>query len=221
MRTETITRNIYKFNELTEDAKENAINEFREQGVDVNYIYDEAYNTVKEFHKYFPTKEGNRSWLNTQFTCEDNILELTGERLRKYLINNFYSALYSRKYLGSIGKNKVINHRMSETHYYNMSKGAICNSSNFIYSNIQFNNDCTLTGVCYDYSLLRPIYDFINEGHIKDSFKYLNFEMLINDCFESLEKDIKKEVEYLSSEEAIIETIEANDYEFNEEGELI
>jgi predicted transcriptional regulator len=32
---------------------------------------------------------------------------------------------------------------------------------------------------------------------------------------------LQKEYEYLTSEEAIIETIEANEYEFTEKGEMI
>ena len=45
-------------------------------------------------------------------------------------------------------------------------------------------------------------------------------ELLKNSLCIKLYNDLQKEYEYLTSEEAIIESIEANDYEFTEEGEI-
>lgn len=46
----TIRTKVYQFNELTEKAKQQAINDYRNNGIDTDYIYDDAHNTVKEFN---------------------------------------------------------------------------------------------------------------------------------------------------------------------------
>jgi len=53
----------------------------------------------------------------------------------------------------------------------------------------------------------------------------IDYEDLDNEFHHSLKEEylsmLRQEYEYLTSKEAIIETIKANEYEFNEEGELI
>lgn len=217
---QTLQINVYKFNELNEEAQEKAIQDYRNKGIETEHIYDEAYNTVIKFNEVFETKEGGKSWLDCNTSnIRENVLNLKGLRLRTYILNNFYNSLYKPKYLGCIGDNKIIKHRMSKTHFYDTKKGARVSSSNFIYSNIQKENSCTLTGVFYDDDMLKPIYEFIENGHKKDDFNYLTFEMLLNECFESLEKSITNEIEFLHSDTSIIENIEINDYDFLENGE--
>lgn len=41
---------VYQFDELTEEAKQNAINKYSERQ-NFDYIYDEAYQTVKKAKK--------------------------------------------------------------------------------------------------------------------------------------------------------------------------
>jgi len=43
---------------------------------------------------------------------------------------------------------------------------------------------------------------------------------LLNDCFDELKKSIENEINYRNTDEAIIEEIEANDYEFTENGNI-
>lgn len=57
-------------------------------------------------------------------------------------------------------------------------------------------------------------YEFDNE---LDTLEY-NFQQSLSEDYLSM---LKKEYEYLTSEEAIIQTIKANDYEFTEEGKQI
>lgn len=216
----TIEIKLYKFNELSEEAKQNAIENFRNKGsVYTDYIYDEAYETVKEFHKVFGTNLGRHSWLDAGINFDDNILDLTGLRLRTWIINNFYSDLFRRKYLGwskaEIGKScNPRKHRMKKfsTDY----KGALSCS---YWSNTQKEKTCVLTGVCYDMDLLDPIYNFIAWNNPKNDVVQ-DIESLIDECFESLRTSIEKEVEYRNSNEAIAENLEDNDYDFTENGEL-
>jgi len=208
----TITTNIYKFNELSETAKQNAINNYRaNDSSSFDYIYDDAYNTVKAFHDHFGTKEGINSWLGVRTShLDDSLMELTGNRLRTYILNNFYNALYKPAYLGSIDK-ELKKHRMVKSfkNYKN-------EPYSFVYSNINLTNSCVLTGDCYDDSLLAPLYKFISNPEI-----HVNFEMLLNDCFESLERDIEAEIEYRTSDISIEEYLIDNSIEFTEGGELI
>ena len=69
--------------------------------------------------------------------------------------------------------------------------------------------------MCYDDDILSPIYEFLNKPSDR-----IDFETLLNDCIYSLCASVNAEIEYQSSEEAITETIEANDYDFTEDGKL-
>jgi hypothetical protein len=85
----TIEIKLYQFSELSESAKQKAIENYRNDNTneDYSYLYGEAHESVKAFHNVFGTNEGNRSWSTCRFDhIDDNILELTGLRLRKYLI---------------------------------------------------------------------------------------------------------------------------------------
>lgn len=208
----TVRIKIYKFNELTESAKSTVIEREREN-LDFDYIYAEAYNTVKEFNRIFNVKEGSRSWLNFSLShIDDDILSLSGLRLHKYLINNFWDGLYKRKFYNSFGDNKVIKHPCVKNNFYDVTKGARVSSSNFYYSRIQFENSCVLTGVCYDDDILKPIYDFLSRPDSRD------FAQLINECFQSLENSIENEKDYLQSDKNLIKQIEEADRDYTKDG---
>jgi len=73
--------------------------------------------------------------------------------------------------------------------------------------------------MCMDISVI--------EYHLSDSItqsEFTEFEEWITetlrDYAKELYRDLEKEYEYLSSEKVIIETIEANEYEFTEDGKL-
>jgi len=216
----TIRTKVYQFNELNEQAKQTAIENYRNShNDDMQFSYDEAYETVKKFNDVFNINEGRTSWLDYSINhIDDSILELSGLRLQKYIWNNFNKDLFKPKYLGCIGDNKVIKHRMSKTHYYDMKKGARVNSSNFIYSNIQKDNSCVLTGVCYDDDMLQPIYEYLDKKDFSNDTT--NFDSLIGDCFYAIEKSLENEQDYRNSDSYIIEQIEENSLEFLAGGQL-
>lgn len=206
----TIRTKVYKFNELTEDAKQKAIEKFRNNGIDTDFIYDEAEKTVKEFHKLFRTKADGRSWLDVYTGhIDDNIMNLKGLRLRTYILNKFGHGLYKGKYFSLWSKTEK-----SYKHYKNGYPVLKSRRSKVIVDNC-----CTLTGVCYDDSILQPIYDFIDNYKQKaDYYSYMDFETLMNDCFSELSKDIENEVEAMNEDGEIAETIQANEYEFTADG---
>lgn len=216
----TIELTLFKFSELSESAKETAIQEYANDCQhDIQFIYDDAHKTVTEFVELFGLKGGSRSWLdfNTN-NIDDYIVSLKGLRLRKYLINNYWDKLYQGKFRASIGDNKVIKHRNIKTNYYDMSKGALVSSSNFYYSTIFFECSCPLTGMCYDMDILDPILNIINNYNPK-IHENMDFEDIINECSSSIRKTLKDEEEYIQSEEYIKELLSDNSDEiFYEDG---
>ena len=136
----TIEINLYSFDELSDKAKENAMNKYYENE-DFYYIWEEAHETVKEFCDKTIIKTSNNSWLEPNFNnIDDDIINLKGVRLMKYFINNF-DFLYKPKYLKSYDEHKT--HRMIK------NKIAINtgNKYSLAYSNIQKETSCNLTGV--------------------------------------------------------------------------
>jgi len=222
MRQETVTHNIYKYDELSEQAKEKA-REWYRQG-DLYHWHDFNMETLKQFECIFPIYNSNCSYggyrppfidysidihYNNYYDSEDEILELSGVRLYKYIVNNYWYDLFkpATRFLKTIGSN---NNRERK-------------------SKINFNNDCVLTGYCIDMSILGPIYDFLkgpygkdHEGNLifdKPRYWYnVTFQDLMEDCMEEFIQDCNNDWEYSDSEEYISENMASNDYEFDEYG---
>jgi hypothetical protein len=207
----TIEVKLFLFSELSEEAKQTAISNCLEY-VDNTYNYDEAHQTVKAFEAIFPTdSRGNRGWLECNVRIDDDIENLEGERLRKYIYNNFGSSLYTPKYIRHLKNNKeVVKHRRIKS-----TKHKNGNVSNCYYSAIQVDNSCVLTGVCWDINMLKPLYKFLD----RKGYEGYNFSELLKVCYENLETSLRSEDDYLTSEEGITEMIECNEYEFTEDGE--
>jgi len=170
----TIETPIYNHSDLLLPENKDVLNNvLKNWDEDYFYIWNEAHESVKGFHKFFNfSSEGNRSWLDFTLETYEDVEEMKGELLKEYLTDNF-----------------------------------------------DFSKDCPFTGVCYDETLLTPFRSFLLGT-------YKNFETtclrdLLNDAFNSLEKCINDEIDYRNSEEAILESIESNNYEFYEDGKLI
>ena len=208
----TIEINLYSFNELSDKAKEKAMNKYYENE-DFYYIWDDAHKTVKEFCDKTIIKTYQNSWLDPYFNhIDDSILNLTGIRLLKYFINNF-DFLFKRKYLKCFDGHK--NHKMI-TNKTVQSKGK-SNGKKYCFatSNIQKETSCNLTGVYYDDDFLEPIYNFIKNP--KDN---KNFEDIICECFYSLKNSIESEIEAKQTIEGFSELCEMNGYCFTEDGTM-
>lgn len=213
----TVRTKIYKFEELTKEAQQKAIESYRNNGLSFDFIYSDAELTVNAFCNAFKVKSGSHSWLdcNTSY-IDDDILNLSGLRLRKYILNNFGYILFKPKYLKSGGMNDDFKpfHPMRKQTTINTgpNKGKILVS---YYSNIfKVAQNCNLTGMCYDDDMMQPIYDFLNLR----SFDSTNFEDLLNSCFDAMRKTLKDEEDYMYTDEYIIEEINSNDYEFTKDG---
>lgn len=209
----TIRTKVYKFEELSEEAKSVAIERERKD-LCTDFIYDEAYETVKAFNNVFGLSEGCNSWLDCNTSnIEDSILELKGFRLQKYLWNNYGSDLFKGKWIGSLKSNEIFKHKRIQSE--KLSNGNVYNP---YYSGVTKETNCVLTGVYYDDEILQPIYEFLLKRDFSNCT--ITFYNLLNDCFEAIEKAIKNEIEHRESDEAITEDLEQNGYEFTENGNI-
>jgi hypothetical protein len=217
MRTEVITREIFTFEELSEEAQQKAIENYRnEMPVDTSHYWNEAHESVKGFHQMFGSEEGRKSWLDIRTDgIEDNALELSGQRLRTYLLNNYEGAFFGRKYRRH-SKDDYISTEKPKAHRLvtKISRDYKGKWYRVFHSNFLVESCCPFTGVCYDEDLLQPFKEFIKNPDGR------TFEDLLTEAVESLRKSLENEDEYRNSDEAITEDIEANGHEFLEDGEL-
>lgn len=91
MRQETV--DIYKFNELSDDAKQNALDWYKGAGFEYHWV-DEWQESLKDFSSYFGLKVSG--WeistyrgYSFSFTSPDDLEDMAGVRLWKYLQANF------------------------------------------------------------------------------------------------------------------------------------
>ena len=209
-----IESKVYQFDELTDGAKQKAIEKYRDSNNEFDWLVSEANNSFEKFADLFNIdwrqidyNEPYRNEYSLKF--DEDVLNLSGLRLAKYIWNNYESFLFKGKYY-SVTSDKKVNHKRVKS--TNLKNGKIFNA---YYSAIQKENSCVLTGVCYDDDLLQPIYDFLKKP--KDN---VDLETLLNDCINSLCHSVSSEIEWRQEDEQIIEEIEANEYEFNEDGSL-
>ena len=201
MRTITTVKNIYKFEELLDNAKAHALERLRNT-VETWTTDDEVKATRKAFK--------NLIWGATP--KED----ITGLRLRTYIINTFWDAIYTPKYyFVRFEKSHPIKHDRIKTNYSKHYKHYWFS----YYSGCQVECSCPLTGVAWDVDVLKPMLDLIEyKAENRKTLDVLDWDTLIKDCYASLDKAREDQVEYLMSDEALMEDIQNGDYEFYEDG---
>lgn len=205
MRTETIIRHIYTFDELSEKAKETARQWIRDTNNEADYFWaDEALESIKKGLAAFSCDLKNYSidWMNanrSDFTIRyhENSEELTGLRLRTWLLNNSLNDTFAeRKHYG----NYFFPEGSKKGRYQRYSRILRVESS------------CPFTGVCYDDTFLDPIRKFIQAPDNSDLS-----DLMQSACI-AVNRDIESEIDCQNTDEAIDETIRANGYEFHENG---
>jgi hypothetical protein len=215
----TIQINTYKFSELSEEAKQNAIEEYRSNNTEYFWACENR-QSLEKFADIFPitvkdwSYGGRGEGVYFKFNTDDNIEELSGQRLALYLWNNYKNDIYSKKYHYVKSHNKINHKRVKSELIKKGSNAGLYHNSYYSAIFIETYN-CPLTGYCIDNSLLDEIWKFIDKPDSR------NFRDLLEDCFNEWVKDCNADVDYQNSDECITETIEANDYDFDEEGNLI
>jgi hypothetical protein len=187
MRVETISKNLFTFDELSETAKDNAINNL----CDVNVVhewwkslYEDAETVcikITEFdldrNRYCKTEIQN-----CHLTAE-LILKNHGEECETYKTAKTFLDEYLPLHT-KIEKAEDIDSRYSD-HYYTPVYKKLCEAITSWNSELEGIEEDFKQSITEDYSIV-----------------------------------LQKEYEYLTSEEAIKETILANEYEFTENGKI-
>ena len=199
MRTETKVVTYYTIHELSEKAREKALENWNSHD-DYHWYRDNA-NSLKWFEERFNLDIDDyhyasfgRTYIKFKSRLDGILYDegavLEGQRLANWLMYHHFDDLYEGKW-----------------YYKNYPKKR--------QSKVMFQERCP-TGYCMDYSLLQPIRDFI-----KSSNKYWTYDDLMRDCLESWLDDCQSDWEYSQSMEHFIEMCDANDYEFDEHGEMV
>lgn len=213
MRTECKT--IFKINELSDDAKEKALQKWCEKH---EFFWgDEVVDSLTKGVELFGFKlkdycvdytNSNRSYVSESFRgdYEDEIFELTGKRLYSYLVGMTSGFIKPIVYsLHANGKKK------SSAWAYKYDGCIKKRFSKIIKTNTI--DDCPLTGVCYDYSFLEPVIKFLKEPNNSTTFKDI-FDDCVHQLFVGAEEDYESEL----TMEYFVDHAEANEYEFYEDG---
>ena len=181
--------NVYSLNELDEWAKNRAHEKY------LNHLYidtSEFTDTIEAFEKVFPIKRVG-DFFNPAY--EDKVGELEGARLMSYIWNNYKTALFKGKYY-QVKNNEKVTHRRV--------KAKQCRNGwfNAYYSAITLENSCTLTGVCYDNTMLQPVYDAL-EGKFNGTF-----DDMLRACYTEIDAAWEQECDYRQSYAAFEEECE-------------
>lgn len=194
---ETRTYNVYTYEEASNELKEIIIDKFRESEYDRGFNWSREY--IESLEAFCASTEiklidyqlgcsasfSGIKWRYESYKWDFDVDNISGLRLRTWLINNWVNKWEKGK-------------------YYHKSW----------YSKIQTVIDCPFTGFHADYSLIEPILNFIKKPE-----KHITLRYIINECFDNFANAYCADEEYQYSDEAIINTIIANKYMFNENGE--
>jgi len=209
---ETKSYNVYKYSELSDDAKESAIEQFR---TDMDYPWNtENVATLDAFCDIFGitcndwSYGGCNSYINANtmpgFDYSE-VEEFTGIRLLKYIYNNYYSDLVSAKQYWATFKEGKIEH-----------KNCVGTNSKHRKSKISVDKyPCVFTGYCMDNEITGPIFDFLD-----NPCDNTTIEDLLQNCLESWVSACNSDYEACFEEDYIVDMIEANDYDFTAEGKI-
>lgn len=191
----TIETKVYNFEELSKEAQQKAIEKYSYINVEYFDWYESTIEVFKEQTKDFEVDKVYFSGFYSQgdgamFEYSDISKELFAEAVNSLKLPNYKkSAMIKGGYFSGSG---------SHSGHYSHEK--CC------YHNLNFEaNDCehdNINDLFYTYH--RELEDYITE----------KYESIARQLYRELES----ENDYLTSEEAIKETLIANEYEFTEEG---
>jgi hypothetical protein len=214
-------RKLYRFSELSAEAQEKALQEY-ETG---EFAWsDEWRNTLEKFAEIFNVKIKDFSvnpWGNSYINMEcnaNNSEELKGIRLYKYIMTSsfIFDILFPRKFI-------TLKKYEKDTDLYKMPFYKDHTFTNYkgekfvsLHSKTIRSSDAHLTGYSGDYSICKPIYEFL-----KNPKASISYSDLMQECAESWRIDWEKDMEWQESDEYKKEEIEANEVEFLENGERV
>ena len=201
MRTETIK--IYKYHELSDDAKRRAW----ENGPDFSGDYSDEYRaTLEAFERVFDVSvyrwEVNDYSHDYSYIAAGRAVEAPeGDplRLARFVWNNYADDISRPRYYSTRGA-------WIDGKFHYKSR----------HSRVTFEMDnCPLTGNWIDNEILQPILGCL---HYKRFFS--SFDDLVDACLENFFRACSADIEYHASQEHFEVMCEINEYEFTESGEV-
>lgn len=192
----TIKVKVYQIHELPEKAQKIAFKNYLSKN-SVDFWADEYKKTLDVFCDRFNVglnhidRAAGFVDLNLDYYTSEQ-LALTGVRLLKFLWNNFKKDLYKGKYYSTPFRNGAYKKR---------------------YSKCKLENSCVLTGFCADDDILGHIYAFMAKP-VDD----VDLEELLQNCVLEFLNSWQEDIDYQSSDEALTEHFNANDYFFTIDG---
>jgi hypothetical protein len=191
------TVNTYSFDELSEEAKKHAI----EKLCDINTDYEWYDCTIDDFKDRAREKgfDVDKTYFSGFWSQGDGAMFEGSVDFHVWKPTNIHPLVIKCIDNGLISLSWSVKHR---GHYYHSK----CRYIDFDYGNVPYTWKS-------NYGATGRIIDEMTkiEAQLEE-----DFTELCADLYRSLEE----EYEYQTSEEAIIETIEANEYEFTEDGDL-
>lgn len=191
----TIETQVYKFDELTEEAQEKAIEKLWD--INIDYGWDEC--TLDEFKEALDLiGVYNADISYSGFSSQGDGLSFSGNY--KYIkggkekMKTEFPWIYEK-----IESDLIALQKLQKKYFYRIN-GNIVRTSHYYYheNTVKFSQ-----GFYFDYDI---------EDELTEIFRS------IMQSFYSL---LEKNYDYLTSKEAIMETIKVNGYEFTEEGEMV
>lgn len=194
----TICKDVYKYDELSAGAKSRARDWYREASASDNYVLDEMMDSLKALFKAANIKI--KDWSVGAYNRNNYVSfdmgdagELTGARALAWLENNLLDGL-----------------RITRAEFMAKRRDYLKYGDSYRVGKIK---PCPFTGVCYDDDLLDSLRADVKSGDtLKDAFSNLA------DKVGRMNEDA---LEYQNKDEQVAEMIEANEYEFTEDGNRI
>lgn len=185
-----ITVRLFRFSELSESAKQKAVDYYVSNMWDDCYWSERvaSYEAAKEIYKRLRYIDG----------------EISGARLVAWIENNlawqWTKPNYVSKHKSGKFKNCYFSYKYDEPTKVRRSRIFRTNTLEL----------CPLTGVCYDYDFLEPIINFLK----KPSSSITNMDLKCPDY----ERIAQREIDYMTSFEGASEELTQLDYEYLVDG---
>lgn len=204
MRTITKTYEVYKWEELDEKARDRAYNDYLTGEI----LADTCHETIREYWDVldkmgdiFGVKmqdysvDSSTYWYRFAFRdgfngC-DELEEMRGERLYKYVVNNFTEYFMKAK--------------LFVTRDGDRARKSQCQKEW---------DDYALTGVCCDYPVARAFADYV----ATEPDKLADYHDFVDTLLDALFSALQKEIRYYESYGYFEETCRNNDWEFFKDG---
>jgi len=190
---------VYPFGELSDDVKQEVVEDMADINVDYDWWYD--YDDKKEIVKLMGIDIDNIYFSGFSSQGDGACFEGSYE-YRKGCVKAIMD--YAPK---DTELHRIIKELQSiQKKCFYSAKASVKQSGHYMHK--------YCTEISVDFENRNTSIDYYNQEHEE------NITELLRDYMEWIYRSLEKDYEYLTSEKAIIETIEANEYEFTADGKL-